>query len=227
MGRANRPADDEVPDREFADFPPPFTPQKAGRSWLRPLAMCAGLGGIYGAALGAAIAVVPGAADVIGTAAIVLAFIGGVPVARSGFYFGMANRARFARAFIGAVAAICGAILGGFLATMILLALGAIMGAVGGWFFLQGRTAVQHGILMKFLGGISGVVLGMFLGAILWAVRLSPSAAVAGAAWGLSIGAITGPLLFLLFLFFQRTIRMAPHVQPGERPNCIDATFHG
>ena len=77
-------------------------------------------------------------------------------------------------------AAIGGAIVGGFVATMILLALGAILGAVGGWVLARAVLALRHDNLRRFLVGIVGAVLGMFLGAILWAINLNQTAALAG-----------------------------------------------
>ena len=76
-------------------------------------------------------------------------------------------------------AAIGGAIVGGFVATMVLLALGAILGAVGGWVLARAILALRHDNLRRFLVGIVGAVLGMFIGAILWAVNLNQSAAIA------------------------------------------------
>jgi hypothetical protein len=191
------------------------------RWWLKAIPTCAILGGIYGAAVGAAIGAVPGAADIIGLAAAVMAVLCGVPGARYGFFFGMVNRVRFGRSFVGAVTAIGGAILGAFMATMILLALGAILGAVCGWVMARALLALRHGILRRFLVGIVGAVVGMQLGAILWAIRLNESAALTGAAWGLGIGVVVGPLLMLLFI---GTLNSLPHIR--SRGGYLDTTFH-
>ena len=155
------------------------------RWWFKAIAICAVLGGIYGASLGSAIGAVPGAADVIEITAGVMAVICGVPGARLGSLLGIVTRNRFGRLFLGMFATIGGAILGGFLATMILLALGAILGAVGGWVLARTLLALRHGNLRRFLVGIVGAVLGMFIGAILWAVNLNQATALAGATLGL------------------------------------------
>ena len=128
-----------------------FQTQLRGRpSLMKSLAIAAILGGIYGASLGSAIGAVPGAADVIEIAAAVMAVILGVPGARLGSLLGLVTRNRFGRLFLGMFAAIGGAILGGFLATMILLALGAILGAVGGWGLARTIMALRHGIFADF-----------------------------------------------------------------------------
>ena len=134
----------------------------------------------------------------------------------------MVNRIRFGKLFVGTVAAVGGAILGGFLATMVLLALGAILGAVSGWFFVRAFMALRHGILKRFLGGFFGVVLGMFVGAIIWAVRLNQTTALIGVAWGFGIGAVIGPLLFLLFIGALRSLL---HTHGNDRGNVVDTTF--
>jgi hypothetical protein len=105
---------------------------------------------------------------------------------------------------------------------MILLALGAILGAVGGWVFARALLALRHDNLRRFLVGIVGAVLGMFLGAILWAVRLNQAAALAGAAWGLGCGVFVGPLLLLMVVGALNSMAKT-HVH--LRGNFIDATF--
>jgi hypothetical protein len=191
------------------------------RWWLKAIPTCAILGGIYGAAVGAAIGAVPGAADIIGLAAAVMAVLCGVPGTRYGFFFGMVNRVRFGRSFVGAVTAIGGAILGAFMATMILLALGAILGAVCGWGMARALLALRHGILRRFLVGIVGAVVGMQLGAIVWAVRLNQVTALTGAAWGLGIGVVVGPLLLLLVI---GTLNSLPRIR--SKGHYLDTTFH-
>jgi len=164
----------------------------ARRWWPKALAICAFLGGVYGASLGSAVGALPGAANVIEIAVVVMAVILVVPGTRIGSLIGALNRMRFGRLFLGMFAAIGGAIVGGFVATMILLAFGAILGAVGGW------VLMRHFFLRRIFGGIVGAVLGMFIGAILWAVNLNPAAALIRAAWGFGIGAIVGLLLLLM-----------------------------
>jgi len=165
----------------------------------------------------------PGAVDVIVFAAVAMALICGLPGARVGLFFGIINRARFGRRFIGIGAALGGALLGGFLATMVMLALGAILGSFCGWFFAQSLLTLRHGVLKRFLGGALGFVLGMFLGAILWAIRINQAAALTGAAWGFGIGAVVGALLWLLVL---GSLLRLPRVHRNEGGNVVDATFH-
>ena len=93
----------------------------------KALGVCAALGGIYGASLGAALGSVPPAANVIAATAAILAFVCGVPGVRIGYFYGAVNRVRYGELFLGTFAAIAGAILGGCLATLVLLALGAIL----------------------------------------------------------------------------------------------------
>ncbi len=156
------------------------------RWWPKAIIVCATLGGLYGAAMGAAIGAVPGAGDVIQMAAAVFALICGVPGARLGSLLVVFRRFRFGRWLPGLFATIGGAILGGFLATAILLAFGAIVGALGGWLFMQ--AILRRFFLRRIVGGIAGAVVGLFIGAVLWAINLNRPAALAGAAWGLGIG---------------------------------------
>ena len=190
------------------------------RWWPKAIAFSAFLGGIYGASMGSAVGAVPGTADVIAIAAAAMAFICGVPGARIGALLGIVTRIRFGRLYLGMFAAMGGAIIGGFLATMILLALGAILGAVGGWILMQ--AVLQRFFLRRIFGGIAGAVLGMFLGAMLWAVRLNQSAALAAAAWGLGIGIVVGPLLLLMVMGALNSLADT-HV--SGRKNVVDATF--
>ncbi len=195
---------------------------EARRWWPKALAVSAFLAGIYGASLGSAIGTVPGAIDVIEIAAAFMALICAVPGARLGSLLGIVTRNRFGKLFLGMFAAIGGAILGGFLATMILLALGAILGAVGGWVLVRAILALRHGILRRFLFGIVGAVLGMFLGTVLWAVNLNQSAALAGAAWGFGIGVVVGPLLLLMVV---GALNSLANTHVSGRRNVVEATF--
>jgi len=195
---------------------------KARRWWPKAIAICAVLGGVYGAAMGSAIGAVPGASDVIEIAAAVMAVICGVPGARIGSLLGLVTQNRFGRLFLGMFAAIGGAIVGGFLATMILLALGAILGAVGGWVLARAIIALRHGNLWGFLVGIVGAVLGMFVGAILWAINLNLSATLVGATWGMGIGIVLGPLLLLMVIGALNSVART-HIR--KRRNVVDAAF--
>ena len=190
--------------------------------WPKALAISAFLGGIYGASLGSAMGAVPGAADVIEIAAGIMAVICGVPGARLGSLLGIVTRNRFGRLFLGMFAAIGGAIVGGFLATMILLALGAILGAVGGWVLARAVLALRHGILRRFLVGIVGALLGMFLGAVLWAINLNQAAALMGARWGLGIGVVVAPLLLLMVV---GALNSLADTHLSGRTKVVDATF--
>ena len=101
------------------------TRREPRRWWPKVIAACAALGGIYGATAGSVISTTPGAADVIGAAAGILAVLCAIPGARFGFFLanlfpGVAgsgnaalNRVRFGRLYAGSVTAIAGAILGG------------------------------------------------------------------------------------------------------------------
>ena len=78
-------------------------PPTTRRWWPTALAICAFLGGIYGASLGSAVGAVPGAADIIGIAAATLAVICGIPGTRLGSLIGIVSRVRFGRLVLGNV----------------------------------------------------------------------------------------------------------------------------
>jgi MFS family permease len=189
---------------------------KPRRWWPKAITILAVLGGIYGSALGSAINTT-GAAETIGLAAALMALICAVPGARFGVVFGMVNRVHFGRSFVGMFAAIGGAILGGFFGIVAVMPCGAILGAVCGWFF--NRVILQQGFFKRFLGGFVGVVLGACVGATALALRRDQAAAPVGIAWGAGIGAVVGPLLFLLFI---RTLNSLPRWQDREG-NVIEA----
>jgi hypothetical protein len=194
---------------------------KARRWWPKATAVCAVLGGIYGAMLGSAVSTSAGAADVIGTVAGFVAVLFAIPGARYGAFFGRLNRVRFGRLFIGTFAALAGAILGGYMGLMAVTPLGlVILGAVGGWFFM--RAILWRFFLRRILGGFVGVALGAGLGATIAALQRDQSAALAGIAWGAGIGAVTGPFVLLLFI---AALRSLPHTPGNDRRNSIDATF--
>jgi len=152
------------------------TRSKARRWWTKALVVCAVIGGIYGAMIGSAIAASVGAANVIETAAGVVAVLLAFPGARYGFFFGMVNRVRFGRLFIGTIAAIFGAIFGGYLGLMFVTPLGVvILGAVGGWFFM--RAILWRFFLRRILGGFVGVVFGAGIGAMIAALQKDQAAA--------------------------------------------------
>ena len=204
----------------------------ARRWWPKIVAICASLGAIYGAALGSALNTTAGAAEVIGAAAGIVAVLCGIPGARLGFFLGMLSlrertesellkRVRFGRLFVGTVAALGGAILGGYLGLMALAPLGAvILGAVAGWFFM--RAILWRFFLRRILGGVVGLMLGAGLGATIAALEKDQAAALIGIAWGAGVGTVVGPLLFLAFI---GTLCALPHTQDGERGNVVDATF--
>ncbi len=172
FGGDNRAAEEQRPypkrqamtDQEaFLDLNEFQARPRARRWWPKTLAICAVLGGVYGAAIGSAISTTPGAASLIGTAAAVMALLCGVPGARYGFFFGLVNRIRFGRLFVGTVATIAGAILGGYFGIVAATPLGAILGAVGGWFF--GRSISQRDY--RFRNGLLGILLGVCI----WRLR--------------------------------------------------------
>lgn len=166
------------------------------RTWVKILALCAAMGGAYGAAIGAIIATPDGAAKLIGIVAGVVAAICAFPGLRYGSFFGHVNRLRFGRLFVGTVATVLGAILGGLLGIVTTMPLGALSGAIGGWFF--GRFISQRDY--RFHYELLGVFMGACIGAVVLTLRQDETAALPGASWGLGIGAIIGPLLFLLFI---------------------------
>jgi hypothetical protein len=209
-------------DQEFGHYLNDLqTQSKARRWWTKALVVCAILGGIYGAMTGSAIATSAGAANVIGTAAGIVAVLLAFPGARYGFFFGMMNRVRFGRSYIGSVAAIVGAILGGYLGLMAVTPLGmVILGAVSGWLFM--RAILWRFFLRRILGGFVGIVLGAGIAAMIAALQKDQAAALVGIAWGAGIGAIVGPLLLLLFI---GTLNSLPHTHVGGRRNVVDASF--
>ena len=175
------------------DFMDDFESQSnAKHSLAKAVVVCAAIGCIYSAAIGAVIGTTAGAVKAIGITAGVLALIGGIIGARYGFFFGIVNRVRFGSVFVGLVAAIGSAILGAFLAVSALALPGSAFGAFGGW--LLGRYIAPPD--WRFLAKTLGVFLGASLGAIIPNVQQATS----GAIWGLGIGAISGPVVFLLFI---------------------------
>ena len=201
-------------------------PVHTRRWWPKALATYAVLGGIYGAAVGSAIGTVPSAVEIIEIAAATFALICGVPGTRLGLLIGIVTRNRFCKLFLGMFFAIAGALLGGFLATMILLALGAILGALGGWVLARAIIALRHGILRRFLFGVAAAVLGMFVGAMLWAINLNRVGALIGMAWGFAIGVVVGPILLLMVIGAMNSLAKT-HISKRmeKRSEVVDATF--
>ena len=191
---------ESMADQELHYYPNEFEPKPNTRPWWpKVIAICAVLGGIYGAAIGAILNSTPGATKVIGTAAAIMAIMFAMPGARFGFFFGMVNHMRFGKSFVGSATAICGALLGGFFGIVALMPLGAILGAFVGWFLVRAVIVLRRGRIKRFLGGVIGAVLGAFFGATVLAVRLQEAPALLGMAWGLGIGAVSGALLLPLF----------------------------
>jgi hypothetical protein len=195
-----------------------FQPRPPSRRWWpKALAVCAAVGGTYGAALGAVLGTTAGAVDVIGTAAGIVALLCGIPGARFGLFFSMLNRVRHARLFVSMFAVTGGAILGGYLGLMAVTPLGVvILGALGGWLFA--REILGRGLLKRALG----LVLGVCVAAMVMALRRDQAAALVGMAWGVGLGAMIGSLLFLLFI---GTPPLLPAAQESDQGNYIDATF--
>ncbi|MEI8374076.1 MAG: hypothetical protein WCJ35_14725 [Planctomycetota bacterium] len=185
------------------------TRPKARRWWPKAIATLAVIGSIYGAAIGSATSTTNGAVDVIAVAAIIMALACGVPGSRYGFFFGIVNRIRFGRLFVGTFAAMGGAILGGFLGIVVAMPLGAIIGAFGGWFFT--RATFRRGLFLRLLGGFVSILLGSCIGATVLALQRDQAAALMGIAWGIGIGGIAAPLLLLLLI---GTLNFLPRWRP-------------
>jgi hypothetical protein len=168
------------------------------RWWPKAIATCAVLGGIYGAAVGSTISTTPGAADVIGIVALVVAVLCGIPGVRLGRLIGILSQVRFRRFFPGFFAAAGGAFLGGLLGLLAMAPLGTILGAVGGW--LVAPVILRRGVLAILGGRLLGLVLGACLGATFLALSQTSAKALVGITWGLGIGAVVGPLPLLLFV---------------------------
>ena len=194
---------------------------KPRRWWPKTLAICAILGGIYGAAIGSVISTSAGATNVIGIAAGILAFLFAFPGARYGFFFGMVNRVRFGQLFVGTIAAIVGAILGGYLGFLAVTPFGMVLlGAVGGWFVAQAVLFRRGFLLRRLLGGLGGVLLGTCVGAVIVALQKDQGAALVGIAWGVGIGAVVGPLLLLLFIGALNSLLHTHASDGGELSRC-------
>ena len=164
------------------------------QAWLKALSVCAVMGSAYGAAMGAILFTKDGTAPLIGIAAVLMAVICAIPGTRYGFFFGYVNRIQFGRSFVGTVAAIFGAVVGGFFGIVSTMPLGAIIGGAGGWFC--GRSIAQHDY--RFRHGLLGVFLGACIGTVVLSLRQNEPAMLPGTIWGVGIGAIVGSLLFLL-----------------------------
>ena len=185
-------------DQEFYHYLDDLQAQpKARRWWPKALAICATLGGVYGATLGVTIGAVPGTATIIEIAAAIFAFLCSGPGAWYGSIFGIINRICFGRYFVGMAAAIRrnrGRVLGDNAPDGLRCDLG---GRVGGF---VARAIARRGPSIRLLSGLVGVVLRTFIGVVLWAVNLNQPKALVGLAWGLGIGAVVGPLLLLIFV---------------------------
>ncbi len=166
------------------------------RGWLKTFALCAITGGSFGAAIGAIIATTSDGARLIGITAGIMAMICAVPGSRFGFFFGHVNRIRFGRLFVGSVAAVGGAILGGLFGVVASMPLGALIGGLGGWFFARAISERDY----RFRNGLLGAYLGPCLVVVVLTLQRDQVAALPGAIWGLGIGAIIGPILFLLLM---------------------------
>jgi len=167
-------------------------PSDAKQSLMKAIVVCAAIGGIYGAAIGSVVSTTGGAVKAIVITAGILALIGGILGARYGVFFGRANHVRFGSVFVGLIAAIGSAILGAFLAVSTLAFPGSAFGAFGGWLLGRYIAPPDRRFLAK--------TLGVFVGACLGAIILNVPQARSGAVWGLGIGAISGPMMFLVFI---------------------------
>lgn len=106
------------------------------------------------------------------------------------------------------------------LAVVAVMPLGAILGALGGWFFT--RAILRRGLLGRLLGRVLGVVLGACLGATVLALRRDQAAALPGMAWGVGVGAVVGPLLFLGVVKMVKTL---PRRRYGEVVDLSDNPY--
>ena len=182
---------------------------KAKWTLRKAIVICVITGGAYGVAIGAILGTIAGSAKLIGSAAAIMAAICTVGGAQYGFFFGHVNRLHFGRLFVGSVAAVLGAILGGFFGIVATMPLGAIIGAVGGGFF--GRFVAQQNY--RFRNGLLGGFVGACLGALVLALRRNEVLALPGAIWGLGIGVVGGPILFLSF---TGTLNSLPHTHSEQ-----------
>jgi hypothetical protein len=190
-----------------------FQARPKTRHWrAKAVTICAVAGGIYGAAIGPAISTTAVAVEVIGIAAAVMAVLCGVPGSRFGVFVGLLNRVRFARLFVGALAAMGGAVIGGLLGVILVMPLGAILGAAGGWFIVEAILR-GGGWLWRLQWQVLGLVLGACIGPTAIAVYHAPSAALVGVAWGFGIGAIVGPMPFLVFVKMMDSLVQRQHPQ--------------
>lgn len=176
---------------------PRFDAQPSARqAYATGLLLCAALGSVYAAAIGAVIAVNGAAARPILVAAGALGLIGGVLGGRYRSLTGLTIRMRFGSLFMGFFAALGSAMIGAFLALVAFALTGAIPGALGGWLAARYSVPPKQGPIAKLLG----VVVGACLGAIIACVQREQATAIRGMLGGLAIGAVAGPAVFFAFL---------------------------
>ena len=172
-------------------------------------------GGSFGAAVGTIAATTPDGARLIGIAAGIMAMICAVPGSRYGFFFGHVNRIRFGGLFVGSVAAVGGAVLGGLFGVVASMPLGALIGGLGGWLFARAISQRDY----RFRNGLLGVFLGACLGVVVLALQRDQVAALPGTMLGAGIGAVIGPILFLALI---GTLNSLPPTQGNDRGNWFD-----
>jgi hypothetical protein len=187
---------------------PASPPTRRGFLW-KVVAVCAVLGGIYGATLGSVLATITNAIAPIEIAAAVLAVLGGLLGSRIGLFAGLVNRFRFAKPFLAAIGAVMGAIAGVFPIILALAFPWSALGAIAGWLVGRYNARTWRRILAETLGAM----LGGCLGTIICSMEQNETAAREGVLWGMGIGAVVGvlsPLLFVRALnsFADQWIRM-------------------
>lgn len=163
---------------------------------VKAVTVCGVMGGAYGAAMGALVGTAHGGARLIGISSGIMALICAVAGTGYGALFGMLNRIRHGRLFASAVAAACGAILGGFFAILALALFHAIGGGFCGW--LVGRVVVRRE--QRFVGSVWGSVVGACLGATAAGLRQNQAVAFPMAGVGAAVGAVGGIVLILLLI---------------------------
>ncbi|HEX2974055.1 MAG TPA: hypothetical protein VHP11_17110 [Tepidisphaeraceae bacterium] len=189
-----------MPDPEY--YFPEHLRNRPRRVGLVPkaVAVCAVIGGVYGAAIGSIITTTEDAAYPIGVAAGFMAFVFLVPSMRWTMLLRLIGPLRYAALFVSIAAALAGAMLGGFFGIVAMSPLGAILGAGLGWFCGRAFAGPRARFLSRLLNAILGVILGACIGATVMALRRDQPAALLGIAWGVGIGITVGAALCLLFV---------------------------
>jgi hypothetical protein len=195
--------------RDLGHFPPP----PDGR-WRRKAATFVALcGGVFGAAVAAAVATVPHAGAVLGIAAAVVALLFAVPVVKLVSIFPILRHTPFTRFALAAQAATGGAVVGAFLGMMFAVPGPVFLGGICGW--LTAKVSVRGGLLTRLGTQVAGILLGASLGVILAVLQINGRPALPAIAWGLLVGAVIGALPLLGFMRMFDAVAPRP-AQKGE-----------